>query len=555
MSLIVSSLIWVKKGKFASLPESAGALSSKLPIPDTIEEDGEEVEEEKEEKTTTTASTTTVTEEDAEMDTEDQKIIDKYGLENYDKEDDTHLLSDTYYENPEEDPNLVDMDDDSDIEEAAILDDDLFVLAATTDVDDEFSHLDVHVYEERDANIFCHHDYMLSGFPLALAWMDTHPDTLTTHKTPTGNYVAVGGMEPGIEIWNLDVMDNIEATATLGGYKLEKDPLTGEVTIATNSKKKGKKGSKKPILNPGSHTDSVLSLSWNQTRREILASGSADKTVKLWDVQKQTCLATFSHLHSDKVQAIEWCPTEPSVLLSTGFDKVVSVIDVRSSQTALKWTLPADPECVAWIPQAQYKFLVSLEDGSVKCFDAMKAMNSGNTASNGTNTAQLWTLAAHNKAATSLAINPLFPNLIATGSLDRHVKLWTLSPNPSCLYSKDTDANVYSASFSPDSPFLLGIGTSTGVRVWDTSELATVRRAYLQYNPGAVLPHSEEEVDDDDDLEEIVPPGQGPKASMAKEERKKMKEEEKAEKKKALGKKPVVRMPVKGKKRFAKSKF
>ena len=456
MSLIVSSLIWVKKGKFATLPE-LGSISSK-PFEDieTVEEE-EEVEEE--ESTTTQAPSTEQStaaaaqpegekkgegDEDTAMETEDQGIINKYGLDDYDNEDSTHLLSDVYYDNPEEDPNLVDMDDDSDVEEAAILDDDLFVLAATTDVDDEFSHLDVHVYEERDSNIFCHHDYMLAGVPLALAWMDTHPDTLTTHTKPTGNYVAVGTMEPGIEIWNLDVLDTIEPVATLGGYNFEKDPKTGEPIFSQKGRptmKGGKKKSKKPALVAGSHTDSVLSLSWNQTRREILASGSADKTVKLWDVQKQTCVATFSHLHSDKVQAVEWCPTEPSVLLTTGFDKVVSVIDVRSSQTALKWTLPADPECVAWIPQAQYKFLVSSEDGNVKCFDAMTAMN-GAAAGNGVaKNAPLWTLAAHNKAATSLAVNPLFPNMIATGSLDRHVKLWTISPNPSCLYSKDTSVN------------------------------------------------------------------------------------------------------------------
>lgn len=111
---------------------------------------------------------------------------------------------------------------------------------------------------------------------------------------------------------------------------------------------------------------------------------------------------------------------------------------------------------------------------------------------------------------------------------------------------------MYSASFSPDSPFFLGIGTSTGVRVWDTSELATVRRSYLQYNPGATLPHENDDVDDDDDLEEVIPPGQGPNASVIKEEKKKMKEEEK---KKKVTKKPAVKLPVKGKKRFAKTKF
>lgn len=37
----------------------------------------------------------------------------------------------------------------------------------------------------------------------------------------------MGTFEPGIEIWNLDVLDPLEPTATLGGFK-EKDKKPGK---------------------------------------------------------------------------------------------------------------------------------------------------------------------------------------------------------------------------------------------------------------------------------------------------------------------------------------
>ena len=89
-----------------------------------------------------------------------------------------------------------------------------------------------------------------------------------------GSFVAISTFDTEIEIWNLDVMDAMQPVAVLGGLETDgKAPAKGK-----SSKKKSSKSS---TFKKGSHKDSVLSLAWNATYRNVLASGSADKTVKV----------------------------------------------------------------------------------------------------------------------------------------------------------------------------------------------------------------------------------------------------------------------------------
>ncbi|XP_077220397.1 uncharacterized protein LOC143854372 [Tasmannia lanceolata] len=375
-------------------------------------------------------------------------------MDHYDEEDDgvelfSTGLGDTYYPSNDMDPYLKDKDDDDDeeIEDMTIKSSDAVIVCARNE--DDVSHLEVWILEESevgDPNMYVHHDIILPAFPLCTAWLDCN-----LKSGDKGNFVAVGSMEPAIEIWDLDLIDEVQPHIVLGGIA-----------------KKKKKGKKKTAVKykKDSHKDSVLGLAWNKEVRNVLASASADNSVKVWDVATGKCALTIEH-HTDKVQAVAWNPHEAEVLLSGSFDHSLAMMDMRKpSHAGIKWLVAADVESLAWDPHTKHSFVVSLEDGTVQGYDIRAASSTSDSASRPS-----FTLHAHDKAVSTVSYNPSAPNLLATGSTDKMVKLWDLSNNqPTCVASKNPKAGaVFSVFFSDDSPFLLAIGGSKGrLEVWDT---------------------------------------------------------------------------------------
>lgn len=73
-----------------------------------------------------------------------------------------------------------------------------------------------------------------------------------------------------------------------------------------------------------------------------MASGSADTTVRIWDMEEQACKATFTNLHKNKVQVVRWNNHNEQILLTGGYDRVLNVVDVRETplgEGALKFRL------------------------------------------------------------------------------------------------------------------------------------------------------------------------------------------------------------------------
>ncbi len=425
---------------------------------------------------------------------EDPEDLSRYRLDEYDDDEDapadaatgsmgafSNIRGLTFHRNNDEDPYITMKDDDdadsNDSREALeVLPSDNLIITAKTE--DDVSQVEAYVYSAEDSNLYVHHDLMLPSFPLCLEWLDYRPaaaagasadqnggaagapQSLNGKVGEQGSFIAVGTMDPEIEIWSMDVVEACFPDAILG----QKD-LTEALNAPLGTGKKKKRQSKARVPNDTHHVDAVLGLSWNKLARNILASASADTTVKLWDLSRPcsgasgSALRSFNSIHTDKVQSVVWntsgssagsgavSAAAASVLLTGSFDGTLRVFDTRAPETSsVTARVDSDVECVRWHPWRENVFLASTENGTVQCFDA-RALPSSSSSAKASASARnaVWTLSAHTGACTAFDVNPHLPGCLVTAGSDRQTKLWSIAENE---LASDAAAKAKPASIS-----------------------------------------------------------------------------------------------------------
>ncbi|KAJ2744348.1 rRNA-processing protein [Coemansia sp. BCRC 34301] len=487
---MISALAWVRKGAAAEKPTTYEMTEEEYTrIQGIAAAEIEDAKRELKEKT--------------QLDDEilNDPALKDFDLENYDDEDEAnsdqeasgesaHVFSKikglSYYKEGEEDPYITFKEGEDELEEeeadeVRIFGSDNLLLVAKTE--DDISNIEVCVFEGESDNLFVHHDFMLPAFPLALEWLDYRVGR-KAEQPGGGSYVAVATFEPRIEIWDLDTMDGMYPDLVLGSM----------------DKKALRKCRGKP--HPEFHTDAVMSLSWNKNVRNLLASSSADTTVKMWDLNTSKCVQSYEH-HKDKVQTVQWHPTEASVMLTGGYDQRVAAFDSRAPGAISWWTVDADVESVLWDVHSPSHFFVATEAGTVRYFDIRNVTNSQGGS-------LVYTLVAHDEAVSAMDQHPTVPGLLVTGSADETVKVWDVREHrPTMVISRNLDVgSVFAARFCPDEPMLMGVAGSKGEsKIWDMSTNADVRSTFgdatVRSMPVAEKPlvglQPDDDADDDED--------------------------------------------------------
>ena len=161
------------------------------------------------------------------------------------------------------------------------------------------------------------------------------------------------------------------------------------------------------FANLSGHSSSVFSVAFSPDSK-TLASGSNDKTIKLWDVETTQNIATLTG-HSDNVESVGFSP-DGKILASGSNDKTIRLWDVETKQ-------------------------------------------------------QIATLTGHSSSIESVAFSPDGKTL-ASGSSDDTIKLWDLETNQEIITLTGYSSDVESLAFSPDGKTLASGSYNNTIKLW-----------------------------------------------------------------------------------------
>ena len=182
------------------------------------------------------------------------------------------------------------------------------------------------------------------------------------------------------------------------------------------------------------HTDEVLSLAFHPNSY-LLASGSVDKTIRIWDVSDNTNLRHVRTLrgHTDRVNSVAWSP-DGRTLASVSGDGTVRL----------------------WNPDNGINFAV---------------------------------LRGHTQAVECVAWSP-DGRILASGSRDQTIRIWDPDTHGTLRVLRRTGGSVYSLAFHPNGQTLAS-GTGSGTSsLWNPNTGA--RKAALTGNgPVAFSPNGQ----------------------------------------------------------------
>ena len=196
------------------------------------------------------------------------------------------------------------------------------------------------------------------------------------------------------------------------------------------------------------HTDLVNSVAFSTDGKSI-ASGSLDKTIRIWDAKTGKPIKTFSG-HTNAVNSVAFSPDGKSIV--SGFGDNVGIWDVKTGNTIKTLEGHTDVSSVAFSTDGK-----SIASGSLDNTIIIWDVETGNL---------IKTLRGHTYYVYSVAFSP-DGTTIASGSWDKTIRIWNVETGNLIKILRGHTHYVWSVTFSPDGKYIASGSLDKTIRIWD----------------------------------------------------------------------------------------
>ena len=234
------------------------------------------------------------------------------------------------------------------------------------------------------------------------------------------------------------------------------------------------------------HGDSVVQLAWDPRNNESLATLAADKTVRLWDLREGRARSRASIKLSHEYINVAWSPCGGYLAVGSSVGKkegdekdCVTVLDAKTHKATKRFKFAYEVNEFCWAPDSRHLMLTTAH-GTIEVLRAVeggpppvefdKICSCDDDDIPKPHADSVWVARAHTDACycVDLSVDCHGPPLLAVGAKDALVSIWDVEEMICLRCVPRHDTPVRCVAFSRYGQFVASSAYDAGIDIADT---------------------------------------------------------------------------------------